>query len=139
MGRIMAIDYGGKRCGIAVTDPMKIIASGLDTIPPQELIPFIKNYHEKEVLEAIVFGIPYRMDGTLSAIAADIKKAIDKVNEALPEIELHGIDESFTSAEAVQAMVQAGIPKKKRRNKRLNHEKQFAAAPSISCRESEHD
>ncbi|MCB0737976.1 MAG: Holliday junction resolvase RuvX [Bacteroidetes bacterium] len=119
MARIMAVDYGAKRCGLAITDPMKIIASGLNTIPPQELISFIKNYHQKEPLEAIVFGIPYRMDGSLSPIASEIKKAMDSINQALPGIELHGIDESFTSAEAMQAMVQAGVPKKKRRNKEL--------------------
>lgn len=119
MGRILAVDYGGKRCGVAVTDPMRIIVTGLDTIPPGELIDFIKAYHEENEVGLVVFGIPYRADGSLSPIASDIKKKMDELNAALPNVQLDGIDESYTSAEAVNQLIQAGVPKKKRRNKSL--------------------
>ena len=119
MGRIMAIDYGAKRCGIAVTDPLRIIVTGLDTVSPNQLLDFITEYHNKEDLDILVFGIPYRMDGSLNPIASQIQEMMDQVNKALPELELDGIDESLTSAEAVQTMIEAGVPRKKRRNKEL--------------------
>lgn len=119
MGRILAVDYGGKRCGLAVTDPLRIIVTGLDTIPPTELIDFIKTYHQENSLDLVVFGIPYRADGTLSPIATDIQKKMDELSDAMPNVELDGIDESYTSAQAMKELIQAGVPKKKRRDKSL--------------------
>lgn len=115
----MAIDYGGKRCGVAVTDPLQIIASGLDTLPTPKLFKFVLEYHKQEKLDALVLGIPYRMDGSLSTIAKDIEKFMDRIHAALPELPLHGIDETLTSQKAVESMVISGVPKKKRRNKEL--------------------
>lgn len=119
MGRIMAVDYGGKRCGIAVTDPQRIIASGLDTVHPNELIPFIQEYAKREPLDLLVVGLPYRMDGSLSPIAEQIKGFLDKLSKAIPELAIDGIDESYSSQQAVQALIQSGVPKKKRRQKEL--------------------
>lgn len=119
MGRIMAIDYGGKRCGIAVTDPNRIIASGLDTIAPDVLVDFVVGYSKREPLDLLVVGIPYGMDGTLLPIAHKIKSFLDKLNEALPDLDIDGVDESYTSQQAVQSLVQSGVPKKKRRQKEL--------------------
>jgi len=106
MGRIMAIDYGGKRSGIAVTDPMRIFATGLEAIATAKLLDYIKEYCKKEEVDIIVFGIPTRMDGSYSAIVSEIKSFSLKVSEALPQLEVDGVDESNTSQQAVQAMVE---------------------------------
>ncbi|MGB0428899.1 MAG: Holliday junction resolvase RuvX [Bacteroidia bacterium] len=119
MGRIMALDYGGKRCGLAVTDPQRIIATGLTTVPTPNLLDFIIDYCQKEPVDIFVFGIPYRMDGTLSKIATEIEAFLDKLHKAMPNLPLEGVDETLTSQNAVASLVQAGVPKKKRRNKEL--------------------
>jgi putative Holliday junction resolvase len=119
MGRIMALDYGGKRCGLAVTDPMRIIATGLTTVETSKLLDFVVDYCKKEQVDIFVFGIPYRMDGTLSKIAKEIEAFLDKLHKAMPDLPLEGVDETLTSANAVASLVQAGVPKKKRRNKEL--------------------
>jgi len=119
MGRIMAIDYGGKRCGIAVTDPMRIIATGLNTVETPKLLEFVINYAKNETLDIVVVGLPYRLDGTLSTIAHEIKAFVDKLVKAMPNIEIDGIDESQTSKQAMASLVQSGVPKKKRRQKEL--------------------
>ena len=119
MPRIIAIDYGGKRCGIAVTDPLKIIATGLTTVPTTELMDFVIQYIKKEDVDCLVVGLPFRADGSLSLIAKQIKTFLDKIHGQLPNLRLEGVDESFTSQQAVQSLVQSGVPKKKRRQKEL--------------------
>ena len=115
----MALDYGGKRCGLAVTDPSRIIATGLTTVETHNLLAFIVDYYKNEELDLLVVGIPYRMDGSLSLIVNQIRAFLDKLNKALPDLPIEGVDESFTSQQAVQSLVQAGVPKKKRRQKEL--------------------
>ena len=115
----MAIDYGAKRCGIAVTDPMRIIATGLNTVETPKLLDFVINYAKSETLDMVVVGLPYRLDGTLSTIAHEIKAFVDKLVKALPNLEIDGIDESQTSKQAMASLVQSGVPKKKRRQKEL--------------------
>lgn len=119
MGRIMAIDFGGKRTGLAVTDPMRIFATGLEAIATTELLDFIVDYTNKEEVDVIVFGLPIRMDGSYSSIVTRMKEFADELHKKLPHIEIDGVDESHTSQQAVQAMVQSGVPKKKRRDKGL--------------------
>lgn len=115
----MAIDYGGKRCGIAVTDPLRIIATGLTTVNTHQLLDFVCQYAKKEVLDLVVLGLPYRLDGSLSAIARQIQVFSKQLEKALPNLEIDGMDESGTSLQAVESMVQAGIPKMKRRDRGL--------------------
>ena len=117
MARILAIDYGGKRTGLAVTDPLGIFATGLETVPTKELMDYLVNYHATEGIEKLVVGVPYRLDGSLSAIAKEIKAFLDRFNKRFPSIEIIGIDESGTSIEAVQSMVHGGMKKKDRRKK----------------------
>lgn len=119
MGRIMAIDYGGKRSGLAVTDPMRIFATGLEAVATNDLLSFIENYIQTEQVDVIVFGLPIRMDGSYSSIVLEMKEFAEKLTKKLPHIEIDGVDESHTSQQAVQAMVQSGVPKKKRRDKGL--------------------
>ncbi len=119
MGRIMALDYGGKRCGLAVTDPDRIIATGLTTVETPKLLNFVIDYCKKENVDQFVFGIPFKMDGTLSKIAKEIEAFLDELNKAMPQLPIAGVDETLTSQQAVASMVQAGIPKKKRRQKEL--------------------
>lgn len=119
MGRIMAIDYGKKRCGIAVTDPMRIFASGLCTVSNGELYDFVTEYIEREQVDILVMGIPYRADGTIGHLARDIEALMDRINKKFPDLKLDGIDESHSSSQAVHAMISGGVPKKKRREKGL--------------------
>ena len=119
MPQIVAIDYGGKRTGIAVTDDMQIIASGLTTVSTKELIPFLKDYAILNKIEAFVIGEPKRLHGEASDIEAEIKPFIEKLKEAFPNLVIHRIDERFTSKMAFETMIQSGISKKKRRDKGL--------------------
>lgn len=115
----MAIDYGLKRCGVAVTDPLKIIANGLDTIDTPNLLTFITTYCTKESVEAIVVGEPKQMNNTPSAIAPQVNAFVKKLTAALPNIPIHRHDERFTSKMAFSAMVEGGLGKKQRQNKAL--------------------
>jgi putative holliday junction resolvase len=117
MGRIMAIDYGTKRVGVAVTDPMKMIASPLDTIHSSEAIAFIENYHSKNELETIVVGLPKHMDGNLNDVEVHIKDFIKKLKAKIPALKVERIDERFTSKMAFQSMITAGATKKQRAEK----------------------
>lgn len=119
MSRIIAIDYGFKRTGIAVTDPMQIIANGLTTIHTKELFNFLKEYLSKEDVECIVFGYPTRDDGSDSEPVPQIKGAMRKCKKLFPEICVDSIDESYTSIMAFQAMIDGGVKKMKRRDKGL--------------------
>ncbi|MDA3911543.1 MAG: Holliday junction resolvase RuvX [Bacteroidales bacterium] len=119
MGRILAIDYGFKRTGIAVTDPLQLIATGLETIHTKDLFDFLKNYLEKETLDCIVFGMPTRDDGSDSEPVPQIKGAMRKCKKLFPALCVDSIDESYTSIMAFQAMIDGGVKKMKRRNKAL--------------------
>jgi putative holliday junction resolvase len=119
MGRILAIDYGEKRCGIAVTDSLKMIANALQTVESKELMIFLKNYFQKEAVETVVIGEPKRMSNEPSSIAPKIEKFISDFKKLFPEIKVERVDERFTSKMAFQTMIDAGLKKKDRQNKAL--------------------
>ncbi|MFN4234098.1 MAG: Holliday junction resolvase RuvX [Bacteroidia bacterium] len=119
MGRILAIDYGEKRCGIAVTDSLKIIANGLQTVDTKNLMDFLKNYFQKENVETVVIGEPKRMNNQPSFITPKIEKFILELSQAFPNIKIERMDERFTSKMAFQTMIDAGLKKKDRQNKAL--------------------
>jgi len=117
MKRILAIDYGTKRTGIAVTDTEQIIASGLTTINTQEIYKFLNDYLTKEKVECIVVGEPKNMDNTPSESAAAINEFVKKLKTKQPDLLIYRIDERFTSKMAFQAMIAGGVKKMDRRNK----------------------
>jgi putative Holliday junction resolvase len=126
MGRIIAIDFGLKRTGLAVTDPLKIIGSPLETIPSSELINWLSTYFARESVERIVVGMPSKLDQSDSDITKDVVKLIDKLKSRFPSIPINEIDERFTSKLAMQSMVLGGM-KKKDRQKKENVDKISAA------------
>ncbi|GIM55100.1 Holliday junction resolvase RuvX [Capnocytophaga cynodegmi] len=119
MSRILAIDYGSKRCGIAVTDPLRIIASGLTTVATDELITFLKKYISEEKVTEIVVGQPKRMNNEFSDIEKEIQKKVELLEKEFPEIIIVREDERFTSKMAFQSMIDSGLGKKQRQNKAL--------------------
>lgn len=119
MARILAIDYGEKRTGIAVTDPLQIIASGLTTVSTTDLLKYLKDYVSKEQVERIVVGQPRRLNNEPSEVEHKIQQFIIALNKELPEISVVRIDERFTSKIAFQSMLDAGVKKKDRRKKEL--------------------
>ncbi len=119
MGKIMAVDYGKKRCGIAVTDEMQIIASGLDTVETQNIFQFCNRYFAENRVEAIVVGLPTDLKGNLSEIETEISGFIEKFKNQFPEIKVHRFDERFTSKMASFYISQSGKTKKKREEKGL--------------------
>jgi len=119
MGRILAIDYGVKRTGIAVTDDLQIIASGLTTIATKDLLPFLKTYILKEQVELFVIGEPKQMNNEVSESELFIKVFIDKLTKAIPNIPIKRVDERFTSKMAFQTMIDSGLKKNQRKNKAL--------------------
>ena len=119
MPRILSIDYGIKRAGIAVTDEMQIIASGLTTVPSETLITFLKDYFAKEKVEKVIIGEPKQMDGTPSESTTIIEKFIKIFTATFPEMPLDRVDERFTSKMAFQTMIDSGLKKKQRQNKAL--------------------
>lgn len=119
MPRILSIDYGQKRTGIAVTDEMQIIASGLTTIPSATAIPFLKEYFSKEKVEAVLIGEPKQMNGQPSESASIIKGFVTHFSNHFPDMPVIRMDERFTSKMAFQTMIDSGISKKKRQDKGL--------------------
>jgi putative holliday junction resolvase len=119
MGRILAIDYGTKRVGLAVTDEMKIIAHGLKTVHSKEVINFLQEYLSHEIVECIVVGEPKNMDGSASESEKFILPFIKQLQSQFPRIPVHRYDERFTSKMAVQTLVDSGLKKKDRQNKEL--------------------
>jgi putative Holliday junction resolvase len=119
LGRILAIDFGKKRTGIAVTDELQIIASGLTTINTPELMPFLKNYIAKENVELFIIGKPKQMDNSDSESEALILPFLAKLSKEIPQIKRLRIDERFTSKMAFQTMIDGGLKKNQRRNKAL--------------------
>jgi len=117
MARILAIDYGGKRCGVAVTDPMQIIATGLKTVPTQELMPFLKDYLSRETVETFVIGEPLRLDDTPSQSAEMVYNFVRFLKKTFPNIPVELVDETFSSKRASASMVQSGMKKKDRQKK----------------------
>jgi len=115
----MAIDYGGKRTGIAVTDEMQIIASGLITVETKTIFPFLENYFKTENVSTIIVGDPKRLNNEASSIAGEINKFVDKLSKLYPQIEIIRMDERFTSKIAFQTMIDSGLKKKQRQNKAL--------------------
>jgi len=119
MARILALDYGGKRTGIAVTDEFQIIASGLATVATKELLPYLENYFKSENVELVLVGEPKQMDYTPSQSEAAIQEFLKKFKEKFPLMEMKRVDERFTSKMAVKTMIDSGLKKKKRQNKAL--------------------
>lgn len=119
LSRLLAIDYGGKRTGIAITDEMQIIASGLTTVETKDLFPFLKEYFSKEKVSKVIVGEPKRLNNEPSEIAAKIDEFVVKFKQLYPEIEVIRMDERFTSKMAFQTMIDSGLKKKQRQNKAL--------------------
>lgn len=119
MGRILAIDYGRKRCGIAVTDPLRIVASGLTTVPSAQLVDFIRRYREANGIDFIVVGETRDMHGNPSESTRYLRPAMAALRKAIPDIGLVSFDERFTSVLAHRAMLDGGLPKMARRDKAL--------------------
>ena len=126
MGRLLAIDYGKVRTGLAVTDPSKIIVSPLTTVPTAELTPFIKEYIVKEKVEHVIVGYPVNPQGGENPIVASILKFTDNLKKLFPDLPLDFYDEQYTSKMAVSAMVSGGF-KRKYRQKKENTDKMAAA------------
>jgi len=119
MARLLAIDYGKKRTGIAVTDPMQIIASGLTTVATRDLTSFLQEYLKKEEVETIVLGEPKQMDYTDSELGPWLRKYTVQLQELFPDVKIEREDERFTSKMAHAAMLSSGLKKKQRQNKAL--------------------
>ncbi len=119
MARILAIDYGLKRTGIAITDEMQLIASGLTTISSETVLAFLKDYFSKEKVEKVIIGEPKQMDGTPSESAVIIEKFIVLFQKEFPQMPLDRVDERFTSKMAFQTMLDSGLKKNQRKNKAL--------------------
>lgn len=119
MPRILAIDYGLKRTGIAVTDEMQLIASGLTTVESPTIIPFLRTYFTNEKVEKVLVGEPKQMNGLPSESAVIIEKFVQEFIKFFPEMILVRVDERFTSKMAFQSMIDAGLKKKQRQNKAL--------------------
>jgi len=119
MARILAIDYGKKRTGIAVTDPLKIIANGLTTVDSQQLFDFLKSYIAKEEVEKIIIGLPYQLDGSPTDATPSVLHCIRRLKNTFPTIPIVPVDEQFSSKMASRAMVDMGMKKKDRQKKEL--------------------
>ena len=119
MPRIVAIDYGLKRTGIAATDEMQMIASGLTTVESSTLLAFLKTYFSKEKVEKVLIGEPKQMNGLPSESAPIIEKFVIEFTKTFPDMELVRVDERFTSKMAFQTMIDSGLKKKQRQNKAL--------------------
>jgi putative holliday junction resolvase len=119
MARIMAIDYGLKRTGIAVTDPLQIIATGLTTVESPKLIVFLKEYMRTEVVELILMGEPKNWDDSDTHATPLVRQIVQRLQKEFPAVPLKMVDERFTSKMASRAMIEMGLKKKQRRNKAL--------------------
>ena len=119
MARILAIDYGKKRTGLAVTDVLQIIANGLTTVPTHTLMDFILDYVKREPVERIVVGLPKQMNNQLSENMVRIEPFVNRLRKVLPSIPVEYVDERFTSVLAHQAMLDGGLKKKDRQRKEL--------------------
>ena len=118
MARIICIDYGGKRCGLAVTDPLQIIATALTTVDTKELFTFLADYFLKEPVELILIGEPLNLDNTPTDATPLVQKAIIDLGKKFPHIPIQTVDERYSSKNAVRAMVEMGMKKNDRRDKK---------------------
>ena len=119
MSRIICIDYGLKRTGLAVTDPLRIIATGLTSVESPKLITFLKDYFQNEKVSLILIGEPWNMDDTATHATPLVLKCIKELQKNFPNIPIEKVDERYTSKMASQAMIEMGLKKKQRRNKAL--------------------
>ena len=119
MSRILAIDYGRKRTGLAVSDVMQIIANGLATVSTHELLDFIIDYTRRESVERIIIGLPKQMNSEVSESMKYIEPFVRNLKKRLPEMSVEFVDERFTSVLAHRTMLEAGLKKKDRQNKAL--------------------
>jgi len=119
MGRIIAIDYGTKRIGLAVTDPMQIFASPLITVSPEEFDNFIEGYLKTEEVDAFVIGYPVQMNNQPSKSVKYINPFIKKLKKTFPEKYIHLVDERFTSQMALRTMIEGGVKKRDRQDKSM--------------------
>jgi putative Holliday junction resolvase len=119
MARILSIDYGLKRTGIAITDPLQIIATGLTTVESYKLIPFLKDYFSKEKVELILIGDPKNLDNSDTHATLPVKRVIEQLQKNFPSIPIEKMDERFSSKMAFRAMLDMGLKRKQRRNKAL--------------------
>jgi putative Holliday junction resolvase len=119
MARILSIDYGKKRTGLAVTDPLQIIATGLTTVETPQLFKYLKEYFAKEAVELIIMGEPKNMDDSDTHATPLVKQAVARLKKEFPAIPIKMVDERFTSKMASQAMIDMGMKKKQRQNKAL--------------------
>jgi len=119
LGRILSIDYGGKRTGLAVTDPLKIIATGLCTVETPKLKAFLKDYFSKEQVEQVIIGMPVNWNDSATHATPLVQKFIKDFQKNFPSIPIQEVDERFTSKLASQAMLQMGLNKKQRQNKSM--------------------
>jgi putative holliday junction resolvase len=117
--RILSIDYGLRRTGIAVSDPLQIIATGLTTVESKQLIPFLKDYFSKEQVELIIIGEPKNLDDSDTHATPLVEKCIKDLEKNFPGLPIKKVDERFTSKLASQAMIEMGMKKKQRRDKAL--------------------
>ncbi len=119
MGRILSIDYGKKRTGLAVTDPLQIIANGLTTVPTAQLIDYLTQYMQREQVERVVVGLPKQMNNQPSESMRYITPFVNRFKKLFPDVPVEFFDERFTSVLAHQAMLDGGLSKMARRNKEL--------------------
>ena len=119
MGRFLAIDYGEKRVGLAVSDYMQMIATKLTTVSTLDIFPYLKDYMSREEVDLIVVGNPKQMDNTPSESAKYVQTFVDNLSNSFPDIDIYMIDERYTSKMASQTIAQSGMKKKKRQEKGL--------------------
>ena len=119
MGQILAVDFGKKRCGLAATDDLRIIASGLDTVETSVLMEFLRKYFEKNSVDEVVIGLPTDLKGNMSEVEQDIQKFIEEFKNEFPEVSVVRFDERFTSKIASYFISQSGKNKKQRQEKGL--------------------
>ena len=119
MGQILAVDFGKKRCGLAATDDLRIIASGLDTVETSVLMEYLKKYFEKNSVDEVVIGLPTDLKGNMSEVEQDIQKFIEELKNEFPEVSVERFDERFTSKIASYFISQSGKNKKQRQEKGL--------------------
>lgn len=119
MARILSIDYGGKRTGLAVTDPLKIIATGLTTVETRNLMNYLKDYINREPVELVIIGLPVNWDDSDTHATPLVKKFIAEFKKQFPALPIREVDERFTSKMASRAMLEMGMKKKQRQNKAM--------------------
>ena len=119
MGQILAVDFGKKRCGLAATDDLRIIASGLDTVETSVLMEYLRKYFEKNSVDEVVIGLPMDLKGNMSEVEQDIQKFIEEFKNEFPEVSVVRFDERFTSKIASYFISQSGKNKKQRQEKGL--------------------